>query len=781
MAYKNSDGENTINKTFIFKTKCEKNDIISFWKPAAEEYCNYYNKLSEWIGKNLISMKIGDLAKYIDNPKSKYFLSVTDVNKKDLPLYKIFQKGFSSIDADNALYCAIDKLNPEGYDGNILGVGKSDYRRNGYVSSVISNFRTKMVSLKANVKWKKIDIDNVDEETLRRQTICDVGKYRIESVKDFKDLIDVLKTREESPQLKEKISRLECLYDYYSKNTKTIKSEMENMAISNLQKFGGCVRKSLNTITIHKQDSKIEKEGNTSFRLQMVFNKKPYTITLLGNRQVVKYIDGKRVDLIDIVGKHGDSLTFNIKNGELFVHLTKRVEFPKEQKEIRKSVGVDVNIKHAMLAASIVDTGQLKGYINLYRELVEDRDFVSTFGDSDSGKTELGMYQKMAETVFFGVLEVESLFERVVNQQSGWKLDNQLIRRERAMEKVFDRIVKTTSDKRIIDYVNYVKMLRAKYKAYFILDEKYHEKQREYDLSMGFTDESDERRELYPFINTETAKEILGKKRNVEQDLIGCRDNIVTYAFNVLRNNGYDTISVEYLDSSQFDKRRMPTPKSLLEYHKFKGKTKEEVERLMSEKKFAKTNYGIHYDGENKVDGIVYSKEGELRQKKLNFMNLVIKAIHFADIKDKFAQLCNNNDMNVIFGPSAFTSQMDSETHSLYYVEKETKGKNGKTGKKFVLADKKSVRRRQETHINGLNADFNAARNLEYIASNPELLERMTTRTKSGKDMYNTPSWNIRQEFKKNLSVKTINTFRELGNVKYGKINDDGLFVEDNV
>ena len=76
----------------------------------------------------------------------------------------------------------------------------------------------------------------------------------------------------------------------------------------------------------------------------------------------------------------------------------------------------------------------------------------------------------------------------------------------------------------------------------------------------------DKRRFEKPFANTETAKEILYKLNKIESRLIGCRDNITNYAFNVFKDNGFDTISLEYLDSSQFDKTRMLTPTSMLKY-----------------------------------------------------------------------------------------------------------------------------------------------------------------------------------------------------------------------
>ena len=779
MSHKTNKGENAINKTFIFKAKCGENDIISLWKPAMEEYCTYYNKVSKWICDNLATMKIGDLAQYIDNKNSAYYASVTDVNKKDLPLYRIFKKGFSSQCADNALYLAITKLNIENYKGNQFGLSETSYRRQGYVASVLGNYRTKMTSgvKLGKTRLKKFDLNNIDDTILMEHCVAVVDKYNIESKQDFNDLIKSLKSREETPKLIDKINQLECLYNYYSNNENEIKEKIENLAIENLKLFGGCVRKSMNTCTITIQDFPMECVGNTNYFIKFVFNKKPYKLELFGNRQVVKYENGKRIELANIVNNHGNQITFNIKNKSLFVHLTSNVGFSKKPVDIKNVVGVDVNIKHNMLATSMIDDGKVKDYINLYKKLVEDDDFVASFGNSKSGAYDLELYRQMSETVNFGILETDTLFERFVNQHKGMQLENQLIKREQAIQKVFDNIVETSNNVYIVNYVNSVKMLRAKYKAYFILKEKYYEKQHEYDAMMGFSDIStksketmDPRRFEFPFADTDVAQELLTKLEKVEQDLLGCRDNIVTYAFNVFKNNGYDTIALEYLDSSQFDKRKLPTPtpNSLLNYHKFEGKTKEEVAKLMIEKGISKDYYTFGWN-DRKLANVELSKYGKKCQQKLNFGNLIIKAIHFADIKDKFVQLTNNNNMNVVFCPAAFTSQMDSKTHKLYCI----KNKNGK----WVLLDKKYVRTQQETHINGLNADFNSACNIAYIASNSVFRENMTIQTKEGKDMYNTPTYNIQKKFKKCLSSTTLNTFIKLGQTINGELVN-GVFVE---
>ena len=781
MAHKSKKGDNAINKTYIFKVKCGKGDITSLWKPAMEEYCTYYNRVSKWICDNLTTMTIGDLAQYIENTDSVYYKAVTDEKCKELPLYKIFKKGvITATNADNALFEAIKKTNVDLYVGNMLGLRPTSYRRQGYVANVIGNYRTKMSDNTSvgNLQWKKMESGCTDEQLLSSQCIVDVVKYRIGGCKDFEDIIANLKSRDESQKLLDKISRLELLYAYYSNHEDEIKARIETLEVENLKRFGGCVRRSMDTCTINVQNFQMESVGNTDYIITLPFNGKSCKIVLMGNRQTVRYTNGNRTELTDIVGNHGDQITFKLNRNGLFAHMTSSVGFTKTQSEINNVVGGDINIKHNLIATSIADDGNVKGYINLYKVLVDDDEFAANCTND-----ELEQYRQMSESVNFGIFETDSLFERFAEQHNSVSLDQKALGREKAMQKVFGDISKTNSDIHIVNYVNAVKMMRAKYKAYFTLKEKYYEKQKEYDIAMGFTDEStesaetmDARRRDHPFIETDTAKGLLAKLDSVSQDLIGCRDNIVTYAFNVFKANGYDTIALEYLESSQFDKRRMPTPKSLLKYHKLEGKPEGEVTRLVAEKKFNPELYEFQY-ANNLLSDIQLSPLGVKRQQKLNFGNLAAKAVRFADIKDKFAQLANNNQMNVVFVPSAFTSQMDSLTHTLYFVERDDPKAKG--AKRQVLASKWHVRTKQERHINGLNADYNAARNIAYIASDIRFREEMTESTLKGKNpsMYGKPCLTVKSKFKKNVSIATQASLMKLGQCRVGRI-ENGVFTE---
>ena len=392
----------------------------------------------------------------------------------------------------------------------------------------------------------------------------------------------------------------------------------------------------------------------------------------------------------------------------------------------------------------------------------------------------------MSKNVNFGILECDTLFERVKEQWKCTQTNSDYLKRERAMEKVFGELTKKykDTDVHIVNYINYTKMLRAKCKAYYILKEKYFEKQQEFDKTQDYNDQSTETKELMdkkrwesPFVQTDTAQGLLKKLDSVLQDIIGCRNNIIRYAFNVFRINDYDTIALEYLTTSNFKSMiTTPTINSLLKYHRLESKPKDEVEQYFKNNRIKGKYYCLEYDENNLLKGVSYTQDYLTLRARMHFNEIIIKAVHFADIKDKFMQLANNNDMNIGVVPFEFTSQMDSKTHSLYFVEDiDKKGK--KTEK---LLDKRRVRSTQEKHINGLNADYNAACNIQYIIMNEIMRNTMTKVFKPSsktKHLYNYPAFNIQDKYKGNLSANTLNTIKKIGNYKVG-VYKNGEFFE---
>ena len=93
MAHKKQKEENEIIKTISLKVK----DYAGYpIVEAMREYTKYYNKISQWINSNLLTIKIGELSAFIpDECKTHnyytYMMSPDWVNE---PLYKMFMKGF---------------------------------------------------------------------------------------------------------------------------------------------------------------------------------------------------------------------------------------------------------------------------------------------------------------------------------------------------------------------------------------------------------------------------------------------------------------------------------------------------------------------------------------------------------------------------------------------------------------------------------------------------------------------------------------------------------------
>ena len=238
---------------------------------------------------------------------------------------------------------------------------------------------------------------------------------------------------------------------------------------------------------------------------------------------------------IDICNKHGERFTFKIENGNLFVALTADYNYEKQPNLPKHIVGVDTNIKHSMLNSSIEDKGKVKGYVNLYKEFLSDENFKKTITSVKERK----QYEELSKYATFGITELDSLFARATDTEK-----NILCKRELAMQDVFEKLEKRyKDDHKIKFYLGSTQKLRAQYISYFKIKEAYNRKQQEYDLAHGKTDNPDE---VYKsdFINEPSAKEMLVKLNRIERKIIGCRNNIVTYAFSVIKDNGYDTIGV---------------------------------------------------------------------------------------------------------------------------------------------------------------------------------------------------------------------------------------------
>lgn len=725
--------KNEVVKSFVLKVANQKKCAIT--NETLQEYKNYYNKVSQWINNNLTKMTIGDLIQYAPTVSKKgkkqpdgtmvydtplYVTYAMSDEWKNKPLYYIFKKEYNTNNANNLLYEAIRNLNVDEYDGNQLNFYSTNYRLQGYINRVFSNYRTKINTLDIKIKKTKVD-ENSNVETLELQTMYEIYKLNLKTNKDWEDRLEYL-TIQENPN-QNTIDRTKILFNYFINNSDTIFQKMEELSIKQLTEFGGCKMKDNTTsMTINIQDFKIKrKENSIGYIMSLPFNKKIVDVELYGHKQTIKGHKNSYTEIVDIVNKHGNTITFKIKNDQLFAIITSDTEVTKPEPQYKKIVGVDVNIKHTLMVTSEKDNGKLKGYINLYKEVLKNDEFKNLLN-----KTELDNFKSLSKIVTFCPIEYDFLFSRIFNDE--------YTKKELAFTNVLYDIqkqLKNTNNILQYNYISCVNKLRAKYKAYFVLKMSYMKQQKIYDTNMGFFDIStesketmDQRRSLYPFINTEIAQNIITKMNNVQQDINGCLKNIFKYTYTVFENNNYDTIVLENLENANFEKHNpLPNITSLLKYHKVQGLTIQEAEQHEKVGNLIQNdNYIFQLNEDNKIINADYSQKAYYKVCKALFFNQAIKTLHFASVKDEMIKLSNNNKVSVAIIPPEYTSQIDSNTHKLYFINKDGK---------LLKADKKTVRKTQEKHINGLNADFNAASNIKYVVQNETWRNLFTNKTKN--------------------------------------------------
>ena len=710
MAHKKNIGAEIV-KTYSFKVKNTNGITMEKLMNAIDEYQSYYNLCSDWICKNLTTMTIGDLDRYIpEKAKDNIYATVLlDEVWKNQPLYKIFGKKYSSNNRNNALYCALSSvidMNKE----NVLGFSKTHYVRNGYILNVISNYASKLSKLNTGVKSRAIK-ETSDEATIIEQVIYEMEHNKWESIEDWKNQIEYLNSKTDyNPTYME---RMKTLSAYYSEHKSEVDAKMQEMAVENLVKFGGCRRnnskKSMFIMGSNHTNYTISYIGDNCFNINFA---NILNFDVYGRRDVVK--NGEV--LVDIMANHGDSIVLKIVNGELYADVPCSVTLNKVESNFDKVVGIDVNMKHMLLSTSVTDNGS-SDFLNIYKEMSNNAEFMALCPEEDRK-----YYKDISQYVTFAPLELDLLFSRISKQGKV------------KMEKVYSEILEAlkwkffaNGDNKNRIYVENIQKIRQQIKALCVIKNAYYEQQSAYDIG-----KTQEYIEAHPFSLTEKGMSIKSKMDNICRTIIGCRNNIIDYAYSFFERNDYSIIGLEKLTSSQFEKTKsLPTCKFLLNFHKVLGHTLSELETLPINDVVKKGYYTFTTDNEGRITDASLSEKGKVRKMKDDFFNQAIKAIHFADVKDYFATLSNNGQTGIFFVPSQFTSQMDSNTHTLYF-------ENAKNGG-LKLASKYKVRKSQEYHLNGLPADYNAARNIAYIGLDEIMRNTFLKKANSNKSLYNQP------------------------------------------
>lgn len=730
--------EGHITKTFTFKVKSS-NLSEDFLIDIIKEYQEYYNKCSDFILENLKVIKIGDIFDLIPekSKKSGYAQYAISDEWKNVPLYQIFSKAFAPSHRDNLLYILLHHYVP--YYGNLLGFTETVYKRQGFVKSVVSNYTSSFTKIKPKVNFQKLTGDDTHEKLLF-QTICDMVKFNLYDQDQWKETVQYFEMKSETSE--DVLYRIHTLFDFYKDNTSEVEDKYNELVTESLNKFGGCHRdmsKLTMAIQLIKKQIKVTHSDYNTLNYQ--FNKL-INLELWGRKDVIC-----NNELLINLDNVCEMIVFKIKKGELYVDIPFKVAFSKKESTIDKIVGVDANIKHMLLSTSIKDNGSYIGYTNLYKEVVNDCDFQKV-----CDKKTMKIMKEISKTVTFAPIEFDMLFSRISKQR---KLEDKYIDMEIAFTNVLNKLKQkfiVSNDNKNRIYIESILKMRSQLKSFAILEEVKYQKTSEYDSAI-IEEFGVEYLEAHPFKDTETYKEISKKTLNISENIIGCRNNIIQYAYKIFEANGFDMISLENLTNSNFKKEQnMPTIKSLLSYHHVLGKTNEEIEKLDVYSVIKKGYYIFEYE-DGKVVNAKYSVTGEMNKIKTTMFNMMIKSIHFAEIKDYFITLANNGGVGVSLVPSYYTSQMDSIDHKVF-------GVLSKKGK-WSLADKRKVRKNQETHINGLNADHNAANNIAFILSDEKWRNKFTKQTKTPK--YNTPSYytSINSQGKMLQALKSLKAFKE--------------------
>lgn len=719
---------------------------IKEWEKVIKEYQTYEDRVNKWICANLRN-KIGDVVlPYLEHYSDTDYYKICQ-EKKDEPLYKMFMKGFDSNAVNNALKRVVEAIDIDKYHGNMGNFTATQYREKGYLRRLFANYKTKMANLKPTVKKAAVNESSTDEE-IQTQVIFEMFNKRTWSEpKDFKMYLDWQSNKE---TVNEKIiSRMGFLYGYYKNHEKEVNEKIGRLCADKLIEYGG-IKISFDKMSMTIQDPKFKKNqkfalnklDGCAYNLHLETKTLNRDLKLFGNRQVIRRRNGELVELVDIINHHGEPITFTIetkKNAKhMYVVFSYEVDKPqKKTHDIINVVGVDVNTKHMLMQTSIKDNGKVTGFVNIYEALIANQQFTKYLT-----KSELKIYQELSKYVSFCPIETDLLFSRFsFPTNPATRLDllkkpvNKLGEVEKyvCLENMFTETIDTLIEKckdtdvESWNYLNYVKQLRAKYKAWYVLKAKYRKLHSQFDKEHN-SEGLDKRQSINLFNQTEHGNELLIKMNAISQDIIGCRNNIINYAYNIFDHNGYDTVALEDLTTSQFEKTKsLISTTSLMGYHNLSGKPvgSEEYKKVIT--KNNEDYYNFEKDENGNIVNITLTEKGEMVWAKGDFKHQLIKVVNFASVKDKFIQLANKGKIQSVLVPAAYTSQIDSNTHCLYVKNiLDSKTKKMKT----VLVDGDKVRSCQEHHINGLNADINSALNIAYIVSTPEIRSKLCVNPK---------------------------------------------------
>lgn len=754
-------GDSTIVKSCKLKVRnCSELDKVM---ETIKSFSEKYNNVSDLLVSCLTTKTIGEIGDMIPEKchKNKYFQVTQDLKWKDKPFYTAFQPAFgqkknfetpnigNQSNIDNIVWALVQVTGCDKYEGNPWDLSDSSFRKQGYVQNVISNYKGKLKSLNPSIKRKDVTDSSSDEEK-SLQVIYEMSRWdNLKTPEDFKSRVKHLT---ESNKKQKLIDRMQILANHYEKNETEVHELMVDCGVKQLCEFGGCHRDpQKQSMRLSDIEYTIKRKDNTQGYILACCG---VEFDLWGRRDVIK----NECELVDIINCHGKSLTFTVENGDLYIIITVDVPFEKAAAISANACGIDINTKHNAMFTTIKDDGNIKGYVNVYKLMLNDKGLCEKL----KGTPMLQYIQECAEYVTFLPTEIDMLTAQfwIDYDESGQKKfvdengdkgrrHQKYYEAEPMFMHLLDKEAKTCADNDCRIYLQNIISLRKCLKKLFLLKDNYSEHQSVYDKV-----EHD-----VPFIQTDEGKALYSEIQPIEKKIDGIMDTVCKYAYRVITMNNYGLIAMEDLTSNGIRKRfGAPTIKSILEFHGIKGCTVDELNNNETYQKFKKYYSDPTYEN-GRVSGIELSDKGERMMRKARINSQILKSLHFSDIKNRFIMSSNNGGAKISLVAAAYTSQIDSENDCLYTDE------NGK------VVNKKKVRPGQEKYaINGKNADLNAALNIlrraTVYGNEFSLLNK--------KDGYNTATFIP----KINGQGKILETLKTLGLVK--PITATASFSEDN-
>ena len=699
---KNPKKVGTVAKTYSTKVvNLHGAATIDLIKNECAIYARGYNIFSKKL-LELFDMKIGDLYNLLPEKLrgNVYAQALIDDKNKDKHVFKMLCKGYDTNLANSAFFNVIRAMDDVELPKSKMGIPDSYFITEGYVSNVLSNYRTKFTQFgKLNIKFEKVT-GETDEDTIKNQCVRECIIWEISKPCDFKKHVENMRGKDDMTD--EQIKRLEILCDYHKNHTQEVVETRDTMLATHIKELGGCVRKysdSYCTMKIRWADSLNKGKlfniiQNGKYMYNIGFSKL-FSADVFARKDLIK---GNNI-LVDLSDKniYTEHVVFKVQNNEMFINVQCNVPYNSkievvENFENIKRVGIDLNTKHNVF---VFDSDFNITYPNVYKECLKNAEFNSLLEKLEQeGKDNIDYYKEMSKYVCFCPIEQQWLRKRGTNTTEG--------KIEKIFSDVLDRMCREANP---IDsqYLCCVRKVRQQLLAKYKIKCAYDELLGEYVFEHG-----NEYCKEHPFSGTICGQELLAKMNKINKKVESCMKNIMYYVYTICRKNGYGHIALENIDKSTISndrKFKIPSVKSLLGSYGFFGLSEEEV---IAHKKYyliAKGFFELEYNVDGFVCGAKMTEKGKIVKDNNDFHNVVMTTLHFASIKNYFVTLQNNGDVSVGFVMPGFTSMMNSDTHTLY-VDKD----------KNVIR-KSELRPSQEYHKNGKLCDVNAANNILHFTS----------------------------------------------------------------